>query len=46
MADGVVEEAAYTGNNGRYVKIKHDKVYQTQYLHMQGYAKGVKEVQG
>ena len=42
VADGVVEEAAYTGNNGRYVKIKHDKVYQTQYLHMQGYAKGVK----
>ncbi|MFM2392258.1 MAG: hypothetical protein RLZZ546_235, partial [Bacteroidota bacterium] len=42
VADGVVEEAAYTGNNGRYVKIKHDKTYQTQYLHMQGFASGIK----
>ena len=42
VADGVVEEVAYTGNNGRYVKLKHDKVYQTQYLHMQGFASGMK----
>lgn len=42
VADGVVEEVAYTGNNGRYVKIKHDKTYQTQYLHMQGFASGIK----
>ncbi len=43
VADGTVEEAAYTGNNGRYVKIKHDKVYQTQYLHMQGFSSGMKK---
>jgi murein DD-endopeptidase MepM/ murein hydrolase activator NlpD len=43
VSDGVVEEAAYTGNNGRYVKIKHDKTYQSQYLHMQGYAAGMKK---
>lgn len=42
VADGVIEDIAYTGNNGRYVKIKHDKVYQTQYLHMQGFAGGLK----
>jgi murein DD-endopeptidase MepM/ murein hydrolase activator NlpD len=42
IADGVVEEAAYRGGNGRYVKIRHDKVYQTQYLHMQAYAKGIR----
>jgi murein DD-endopeptidase MepM/ murein hydrolase activator NlpD len=42
IADGVVEEAAYRGGNGRYVKIRHDKTYQTQYLHMQAYAKGIK----
>jgi murein DD-endopeptidase MepM/ murein hydrolase activator NlpD len=42
VADGVVEEAAYTGNNGKYVKLKHDRVYQTQYLHMQGFASGIK----
>lgn len=42
IGDGVVEEAAYTKGNGRYVKIKHDKVYQTQYLHMSRFARGIK----
>ena len=42
VADGVVAEAAYSGGNGRYVKIKHDRTYQTQYLHMQAYGKGIK----
>ncbi|MCU0347001.1 MAG: peptidoglycan DD-metalloendopeptidase family protein, partial [Saprospiraceae bacterium] len=30
IGDGVVEEAAYGKGNGNYVKIKHDKTYQTQ----------------
>ncbi len=42
VGDGVVEEASYSGNNGRFVKIKHDKTYQTQYLHMQGFASGMR----
>lgn len=42
VADGVVEVAGYTSNNGYYVKVKHDKVYQTQYLHMSRFAKGVR----
>jgi murein DD-endopeptidase MepM/ murein hydrolase activator NlpD len=42
VGDGIVEEAAYSGNNGRFVKIKHDKTYQTQYLHMQGFAGGIR----
>ena len=42
VADGVIEDAAYTGNNGRYVKIRHDNVYESQYLHMQGYASGIR----
>ncbi len=42
VANGVVTKVAYTKGNGRYVKIKHDKTYQTQYLHMQKYAKGIK----
>lgn len=42
VADGVVEEAAYRGGNGRFVKLKHDKVYQTQYLHMQAFAPGIR----
>jgi murein DD-endopeptidase MepM/ murein hydrolase activator NlpD len=33
-ASGVVEKAGYTIGNGNYVKIKHDKTYATQYLHM------------
>ncbi len=33
-ATGVVEQAGYTAGNGNFVKVKHDKVYSTQYLHM------------
>ncbi|MEO1514311.1 MAG: peptidoglycan DD-metalloendopeptidase family protein [Bacteroidota bacterium] len=42
VADGVVTKASRTRGNGNYVKIKHDKVYQTQYLHMQAFAKGIR----
>lgn len=42
VGSGVVTEAAYNDGNGRYVKIKHDKVYQTQYLHMSKFAKGIR----
>ncbi len=34
-ADGRVEKSSYTRANGYYVKIKHNKKYSTQYLHMQ-----------
>ncbi|PIE48205.1 MAG: peptidase M23 [Flavobacteriales bacterium] len=33
-ANGVVTASAYRGGNGNYVKIKHNKTYSTQYLHM------------
>jgi murein DD-endopeptidase MepM/ murein hydrolase activator NlpD len=33
-ATGVVEQAGYTAGNGNFVKIKHDRTYSTQYLHM------------
>lgn len=42
-ADGYVIAASYTGGNGNYVKIKHDEVYTTQYLHMTGFAPGIKK---
>jgi murein DD-endopeptidase MepM/ murein hydrolase activator NlpD len=42
VADGVVTAASYTSGNGNFVKIKHDKVYETQYLHMSKFAKGIK----
>lgn len=41
VANGVITHASYTKGNGKYVKIKHDKTYQTQYLHMQKFAKGI-----
>ena len=41
VGDGVVTEATRRGGNGNFVKIKHDKTYQTQYLHMQKFAKGI-----
>lgn len=33
-ASGIVEQAGYTTGNGNFVKVKHDKTYSTQYLHM------------
>ncbi|HUH74510.1 MAG TPA: peptidoglycan DD-metalloendopeptidase family protein [Chitinophagales bacterium] len=41
-ADGVILEAASSRYNGNYVKVKHDKMYTTQYLHMSRFAKGLK----
>ncbi|MEZ4955776.1 MAG: peptidoglycan DD-metalloendopeptidase family protein [Saprospiraceae bacterium] len=42
VGNGVITEAGFTKGNGRYIKIKHDNVYQTQYLHMQKFASGMK----
>ncbi len=42
VADGVVVKSSRSRGNGNYVKIKHDEVYQTQYLHMQKQAKGIR----
>lgn len=33
-AAGVVIQTGYTSGNGNFVKIKHDRTYTTQYLHM------------
>lgn len=41
-ASGVVIAAQFTQNNGNYVKIRHDKVYETQYLHMSRFARGIR----
>ncbi len=34
-ADGRVEKSSYSRANGYYIKIKHNNIYSTQYLHMQ-----------
>ena len=33
-ASGVIEQTGFTAGNGNFVKVKHDKMYSTQYLHM------------
>lgn len=43
VADGVIERASFTRNNGYYVKIRHDNIHQTQYLHMKKFAPGIKK---
>jgi murein DD-endopeptidase MepM/ murein hydrolase activator NlpD len=42
VSDGVVTASAYNGGNGNFVKVKHDNVYETQYLHMSRFAKGIR----
>lgn len=42
VGGGVVVRSGYTKGNGNFVKIKHDDAYQTQYLHMQKFASGIK----
>ncbi|MBK9330415.1 MAG: M23 family metallopeptidase [Sphingobacteriales bacterium] len=42
-ASGVIEAAQFTHNNGKYVKIRHDRRYETQYLHMSRFARGIRK---
>lgn len=50
VGDGVITEARYHKYNGNYVKIKHNSIYSTQYLHMvkikSGIRPGVRVKQG
>ena len=41
--DGVVIDVSYNSGAGRFVKIRHNSVYSTMYLHMSKYAKGIKK---
>jgi murein DD-endopeptidase MepM/ murein hydrolase activator NlpD len=41
-ADGVVTEAGYKRGEGNYVRIRHSSRIDTMYLHLSGFAKGVK----
>jgi murein DD-endopeptidase MepM/ murein hydrolase activator NlpD len=42
VGDGIVLEAQYKSNNGNYVKIRHNGIYTTQYLHMSRIASGIR----
>jgi len=39
-ADGVIIERGRRGGNGNFVKVRHNKQFTTQYLHMQRFADG------
>lgn len=43
VGDGIVTIASFTSGNGNYVKIRHDGTYETQYLHMKGFANGIEK---
>jgi murein DD-endopeptidase MepM/ murein hydrolase activator NlpD len=43
IGDGVVVEKGWNkGGGGNYLKIKHNGTYTTQYMHLAGFAKGIK----
>jgi murein DD-endopeptidase MepM/ murein hydrolase activator NlpD len=41
IGDGKVLETGYKGQSGRMVKIRHNSVYTTAYLHLSAYGKGI-----
>ena len=42
-ANGTIQRAGYTKNNGNYVKVRHNNTYTTQYLHMSKIRSGIKK---
>ena len=42
IGDGVVLSMKYEGAGGNTIRIRHNSVYTTAYLHLSGYAKGLK----
>ncbi|KAA5541217.1 peptidoglycan DD-metalloendopeptidase family protein [Adhaeribacter rhizoryzae] len=42
VGEGVILDAAYARGNGYFVKIRHNKTYTTQYLHLSKFAKGIR----
>jgi murein DD-endopeptidase MepM/ murein hydrolase activator NlpD len=42
IGDGTITSAGYEDQSGRIVRIRHNSVYSTAYLHLQGFANGIK----
>ncbi len=42
IGDGTVVVAGFSGGGGRTVKIRHNGVYTTSYMHLSGFAKGIR----
>jgi murein DD-endopeptidase MepM/ murein hydrolase activator NlpD len=43
IGDGVIIQTGYNGGAGNMVKIKHNSVYSTVYMHLSKYPKGIKQ---
>ena len=43
VGDGTIIKKGYTSGNGNYVKIRHNGSYETIYLHMSRFAKGIRQ---
>lgn len=43
IGDGVVLARAYDGASGNYVKIRHSSVYETAYLHLSRFGRGIRK---
>ncbi|MEN8687903.1 MAG: peptidoglycan DD-metalloendopeptidase family protein [Desulfuromonadales bacterium] len=41
VGDGIIIKKGYTRGNGNYIKIRHNSSYETLYLHMKGFARGI-----
>ena len=41
--DGIIVNVGYNSGAGKFIKIRHNSVYTTMYLHMSKYAKGMKK---
>jgi murein DD-endopeptidase MepM/ murein hydrolase activator NlpD len=42
IGDGTIIKASYSKGNGRFIKVRHNSTYATQYLHMSKFAEGMR----
>ena len=42
IGDGTITSVKYEGAGGNTIRIRHNSIYSTAYLHLSGYAKGLK----
>lgn len=43
IGDGVVVAKGYESGGGNFLKVKHNSVYTTTYMHLKGFAKGIQQ---
>jgi murein DD-endopeptidase MepM/ murein hydrolase activator NlpD len=41
--DGIVSDIGYNRGSGKFIKIRHNSIYATMYLHLSRYSKGIKK---